>query len=220
MVSIRKYHIQDRKAVIHICWSTGYMGKSAAGRFDDSYLFGLLFCSYYIDYEPENCFVAVDSEKNQVIGYILSSLDSKKQEEQFQKIMIRKIALRAFTYTLWRHPRTFRVLWHFMRTWEDEPKTFNEKSLLESYPAHLHIDILPDYHRQGIGTQLVKTLENHLRNHNVKGVHLGTSDRNVKAVQFYQKLKFSVIYESSSGSGMWPDASDVKTLIFAKKITL
>lgn len=219
MVQIRGYQPQDRNAVINICWRTGYMGESAAGRFDDPYLFGLLFCVYYIDYEPKNCFVAEDEKTGQVIGYILSSLDSKKQEEQFRKNMIRKIAVRAFLYTLWRHPRTFRVFWHFKKNGEEETKILNEEVLLAPYPAHLHIDIIPDYQRQGIGTQLMETLENHLKDHNVKGVHLGTSERNTKAVQFYRKLDFKVIYEGPGGNGMWPDAPEVKPLIFAKKIS-
>lgn len=218
MVHIRNYQARDRKGVINVCWQTGYMGESAAGRFDDSYLFGLLFCLYYIDYEPENCFVAVDEKTGQIIGYILSSINSKEQEKQFRKKMIPKITLRAFLYTLWRHPRTFQVLWHFKKIWEDEPKIPNEETLLAPYPAHLHIDILPEYQRQGIGTQLVEILENHLKNLNVKGIHLGTSEQNVYAVQFYQKLNFSVIYEGPSGYGMWPDTPEVKPLIFAKEI--
>ncbi|MFX1517709.1 MAG: GNAT family N-acetyltransferase [Promethearchaeota archaeon] len=218
MVHIRGYEPKDRKDVINVCWLTGYMGESAAGHFDDPYLFGLLFCLYYTDYEPENCFVAEDEKIGQVIGYILSSLDSNKQEEQFRKYMIRKITLRAFLYTLWRHPRTFKVLWHFKKTWDEEPKIPNEKILLAPYPAHLHIDIIPGYQSQGIGTQLMSTLENHLIANNIKGVHLGTSERNIKAVQFYRKLNFSVIYEGPSGYGMWPDALEVKPLILAKKV--
>ncbi|UCG01227.1 MAG: GNAT family N-acetyltransferase [Candidatus Heimdallarchaeota archaeon] len=218
MTYIRNYQSKDRKDVINVCWRTGYMGKSAAGRFDDLYLFGLLFCLYYTDYEPENCFVAEDEKTGQVIGYILSSLDSKKQEEQFRKYMIRKIVLRAFFYTLWRYPRTFKVFWHFKERWDEEPKIPNIESLLEPYPAHLHIDIIQNYQRQGIGTELMEALENHFKDRNVTGVHLGTSDRNIKAVNFYQKLNFSVIYEGLSGNGMWPDTPEVKPLIFAKEI--
>ncbi|MFX1507383.1 MAG: GNAT family N-acetyltransferase [Promethearchaeota archaeon] len=194
------------------------MGETAAGRFNDPYLFGLLFCLYYTDYEPENCFVAEDEKTGQVIGYILSSLDSEQQEKQFRKHMIRKIALRAFLFTFWRHPKTFRVFWHFKKIFGSEPQIPNEKILLAPYPAHLHIDILPEYHRQGIGTHLMSTLENHLKENGVKGVHLGTSERNIKAVQFYQKLNFSIIYEGPSGYGMWPDTPEVKSLIFAKAI--
>ncbi len=194
------------------------MGEGAAGRFDDAYLFGLLFCLYYVDYEPENCFLAVDEKIGLVVGYILSSLDSKRQEEQFRKKVISKIIRRAFLYTLWRHPRTFRVFWHFKKVHQERPKIPNEETLLAPYPAHLHIDILPQYHRQGIGTKLMKRMETHFKTQKVKGVHLGTSEQNTKAIPFYHNLGFSVIYKGSSVYGMWPDAPEVKELIFAKKL--
>ncbi len=218
VVRIRRYQPQDRKAIINVCWRTGYMGEEAAGRFDDPYLFALLFCLYYVTYEPENCFVAVNEERSQVIGYVLSSLDSKRQEERFRKKIISKIIRRAFLYTLWRHPRTFRVFWHFKKVHQEGPEIPNEETLLEPYSAHLHINILPEYHNQGIGTKLMETLEDNFKTQKVQGVHLGTSERNTKAIPFYYKLGFSVIYKGPSGYGMWPDAPEVKELIFAKKL--
>lgn len=218
VVIIRKYQPQDRKAVINICWKTGYMGEEAEGHFDDPYLFGLLFCVYYLDYEPENCFVAEDENNGKIVGYILSSFDSKKQEEHYRKRMIPKILRRAFLYTIWRHPKTLRTLWHFKNSEESLSPLPNEKEFNSSYPAHLHIDILKEYQRQGIGTQLIQTLESHLHSHNIKGVHIGTGDKNFKAVPFYYKMGYSLIYESPPGNGMWPDAKEVKSLIFTKKI--
>lgn len=218
MVQIRNYQPKDRDDITNVCWRTGYMGENSAGHFDDPYLFGLLFCLYYVDYEPENCFVAVDEESSQVIGYVLSSLNSERQEKQFRKKMIPKIIMRAFLYTIWRHHRTFRVFWHFRKVFREDPGLSNKETLLAPYPAHLHIDILPQYHKQGIGTKLMKRLEAHFKTQKVKGVHLGTSERNTKAIPFYYKLGFSVIYKGPSGYGMWPDAPEVKELIFVKKL--
>lgn len=218
MVLIRNYQPSDRKAVMEICWRTGYMGEEAKGRFDDPYLFGLLFCLYYTDYEPENCFVAINEESDVITGYILSSFDYKKQEEKFRKFMISKIFRRVFLYTIWRRPKTFKTLLYFRKIERNSPPIPNEKELLSVYPAHLHIDILPEWHRKGVGTRLINTLETHLSSNGISGVHLGTSDYNVKAIPFYYKLGFSLIYEGSSGYGMWPDAPEVKMLIFAKKI--
>ncbi|MHA2247839.1 MAG: GNAT family N-acetyltransferase [Candidatus Hodarchaeales archaeon] len=218
MIQIRNYQPEDRNHIINICCRTGYMGEESSGHFDDPYLFGLLFCLYYVDYEPENCFVAVDEEHNQVIGYILSTLDSKKQEKQFRKKMIPKIIRRSFLYTIWRHHRTFRVFWHFRRVFQKDSGLIDEQTLLTLYPAHLHIDILPQYHRQGIGTKLMEKLETHFKIQKVKGVHLGTGERNTRAILFYKKLGFSMIYKGPSGYGMWPDASEVRGLLFGKKL--
>jgi GNAT superfamily N-acetyltransferase len=218
MVLIRNYQPFDRDEVIDICWRTGYMGEEAKGKFDDPYLFGLLFCIYYIDYEPDNCFVAIDEESKVIIGYILSSFDSKKQEKRFRQVMSPKIFRRAFFYTIWRKPKTFRTFLYFRKIENKSPPIPNEEELLSFYPAHLHIDILPKWHRKGIGMRLIHTLESHFASSGVSGVHLGTTDYNVNAVPFYYKVGFSLIYEGPSGYGMWPDAPEAKSLIFAKKI--
>jgi hypothetical protein len=64
----------------------------------------------------------------------------------------------------------------------------------------------------------MEKLENHLKKNRIKGVHLGTSDKNVKAVPFYYKMGYSLIYEGSPGFCMWKNNPDVKSLIFGKKL--
>jgi hypothetical protein len=63
MMEIRKYEQRDRDTVVTICHRTGYFGEDAAPYFKDAELFGLLFTAYYLDYEPEHCFVADDNGK-------------------------------------------------------------------------------------------------------------------------------------------------------------
>ena len=59
--------------------------------------------------------------------------------------------------------------------------------MLEGYPAHLHINILPKYQRKGIGHNLMNSLEIHLKEKNVKGYHLGVSTKNKQGINFYKK---------------------------------
>ncbi len=218
MVLIRLYSKEDRNSIIEICSKTGYMGDPVEEYFDDSHLFGLLFCLYYVDYEPENCFVAVDETTNQVIGYILSSFDSELQEKNFKEKIIKKIFRRVFLYTIWRYPKSFKAIRYMQKISKSAPKYEKEKELFNEYPAHLHIDILDGYQRKGVGSQLIEILERHLSKHQVKGVHLGTSDRNTKAIPFYYKMGFSLIYEGSPGYNMWKNYPEIKPMIFAKKI--
>jgi ribosomal protein S18 acetylase RimI-like enzyme len=98
------------------------------------------------------------------------------------------------------------------------PKIEKREEINIEYPAHLHIDILNEYQRQGIGSRLIQKLENHLKKNQIKGVHLGTSSKNVKAIRFYNKMGFSQIYEGPPGYNMWKEEPDVRSLIFAKKI--
>ncbi len=219
MIEIRKYKKDDRKGIIDICIQTGYMGEDARDRFDDHYLFGLLFCLYYVDYEPENCFVAIDDKEGTVVGYILSSLDSKVQKSAFTRKMIPKILIRVIFYSLWRYRRSFNIIRHMRRLESKQDNSFKQE-LVVDYPAHLHINVLPHYHQQGIGTKLLLRLEEHLLLNSCKGVHLYTSDKNIKAIPFYKKSEYNLLHSSPSLMGLWPDAPDVKTLIFGKKLKI
>jgi ribosomal protein S18 acetylase RimI-like enzyme len=64
---------------------------------------------------------------------------------------------------------------------------------LVDWPAHLHIDILPAYQRQGLGRQLMDTFTGALRKAGVTAVHLGMSSSNARARAFYDRMGFHVL---------------------------
>jgi len=66
----------------------------------------------------------------------------------------------------------------------------NHPHLLEQYPAHLHIDVLPEFQRRGWGKKLMETLVSKLQEQNVKGVHLVMAGDNVAAGKFYEAVDF------------------------------
>lgn len=55
------------------------------------------------------------------------------------------------------------------------------------YPAHLHIDILPEYQGQKVGTALMSALKEKLVSDNIKGVMLCVGKGNVRAIDFTKK---------------------------------
>ena len=61
----------------------------------------------------------------------------------------------------------------------------------KEHPAHLHIDIHPDYQRQGIGTALLDHLTAYLRDQNIGSVMLNVAADNDGAIRFYEKYGFS-----------------------------
>jgi GNAT superfamily N-acetyltransferase len=61
--------------------------------------------------------------------------------------------------------------------------------LVEEYPAHLHIDLLPEYQRKGFGRQLIDMFCEKLRWDEVKGVHLIMAAENLNGM-FYERLGF------------------------------
>lgn len=61
--------------------------------------------------------------------------------------------------------------------------------LVEEYPAHLHIDLLPGYQRRGFRRQLMEVFCEKLRRDGVKGVHLGMALENQNGI-FYERMRF------------------------------
>jgi ribosomal protein S18 acetylase RimI-like enzyme len=61
---------------------------------------------------------------------------------------------------------------------------------LAQYPAHLHIDLLPQGQRRGLGRRLLDTLRAALAERGVPGVHLGMDPANTGARAFYDAYGF------------------------------
>lgn len=134
------------------------------------------FCNYYIEQEPQNCFVGADEDT--VAGYILCTENSRAWAEAFPKL--------------------------YVPDWDSSPVRVFYEGIMASplkyadrYPAHLHIDLLPQYQRQGLGTRLMDTLIEHLKGKGVSGLMLGVAKNNEKGQNFYRKYGFEVIGEGN-----------------------
>ncbi len=220
MVVIRKAKKSDIKDIVHVCYKTGYMGEDCTGHFSDEKLFGFLFSQYYPEYERDHSFVAEHDGK--VVGYILGSPDTRIQGKRYIAKMVPKIILRMLFYTTLRYNKDFRMFLReaviglkYLRLPKNTNNVPHEK-INEIYPAHLHIDILVKYQRQGIGERLMKTFLKHMKKLGVMGIHLGTSEKNTKAVPFYRKMGFKIV--RIDRGNLWPDEPDVRSITFAKKL--
>ena len=218
-IIIRNYRQADEPAIEDITYRTGFKGEDLTGRdfFDDRRLFFLLFIYYYTRYEPEHFFVAVDASNDTVIGFICGATDTAAQEKNFQKKVVPRIIARTFLYTSWRYPRTFKMLLRMMKGMGTVGDHDTAARVRAAYPAHLHINLLPEYQHKGIGTRLTQHFEDHLIGQNVRGVHLQTTSHNRKAVPFYEKLGFEILQETAIKGH--PLLDDLTLITFAKKLT-
>lgn len=181
MISVRKYEKKDFDGVRFACLnSTGEEYDPIVSEF-------ILhtFCDYYIEHEPENCFVLDDDGK--AVGYIICTENYDNYKEIFDKEY---------------QPLT-KPLGEEMYKWATE-STILQNKYKEIYSAHLHIDILPPYHRQGWGGKLLTALFDHLRSKGVKGVMLTAGADNLSAGSFYKKYGFEQleIYDTDVAFGM------------------
>jgi ribosomal protein S18 acetylase RimI-like enzyme len=172
-ISIRKYQESDRAQVQTICLATGSDQATQNKAFQDMLL--TAFCNYYIEQEPDNCFVATDGQK--AIGYILCAENADVWAKNFQELYVDRMdneAMKPFYSGIMNSPLQF----------------------ASEYPAHLHIDILPEYQRMGIGSKLMNALVQHLKDKGIRGLMLSVACDNVKGRQFYKKYGFQVLAET------------------------
>lgn len=71
--------------------------------------------------------------------------------------------------------------------------------MLQKYPAHLHIDILPEFQGQGWGRKLIEAWCEKIKGEGAGGVHLDMVKDNVGAKRFYEKLGFGVCEQVLDG---------------------
>lgn len=183
---IRRFEPGDEPAVTEICYQTGYMGESAAGRFGDRKLFAMLFAQAYPRFSPGTCFVAcVDSR---AVGYCFAVADSQEFGEWFAKHQRPFIVRHAALRTIWRSPGdVLRVV-----RWDRRPKA-DWRAIRAEYPAHFHVNVLPGYQRRGIGSRLLAAAMEALTQQRAGAVHLQTSSRNVAAINLYRRLGLTCI---------------------------
>jgi len=217
-IHIRSCQPVDELAIQEITYRTGYYGKDLTGRgyCDDDHLWFMLFIGYYTRYEPEHCFVAVETAYHKVVGFICGTPDTLNQEARFRKRMVPRIAFRLFGYTSWRYPRSFKNVFSMARNFGTGTVDAKNDPIIAQYPAHLHINILPDFQGQGIGSQLINRFEEHMCTLGVNGIHLGTTNKNNKAVPFYYKMGYEIVQESEIAPH--PEFDDLRFLMFAKTL--
>ena len=185
---IRPYREADRDGVIDVCIRTAAGGGDATGVYSDDLLMPEVFALPYLAYAPDLAFVVDDGGGVRVLGYVLGVADT-----------------RAFV-DWWRREWTpgFRSRHPSPGAPTGRAPAFTEEQLLEAgrdpdrmliaevdeYPAHLHIDLLPELQGRGFGRRLVDTLRKALADQGVPAVHLGLDAANTGARAFYDRLGF------------------------------
>ncbi len=173
-MTVRPYEEKDKENVRFVCLNSEGPCKSSkrAREFTLS-----VYCDYYIENEPENCFVAAD-ENGTAVGYVICTEDFDIFKEKFVNGYYTRLGK-----------------WEFRRRKSALRSIIPHEKYKQNYPAHLHIDVLPEYQRTGLGHRMTDALLEHLRSKNVKGIMLTTWIKNEKGRGFYEKYGFTLLEE-------------------------
>lgn len=186
--TLRPYAPADFAAISDICLRTGELGHDATGLYSSDELLSDIYARPYVLLEPELAFVLEHEQR--VRGYILGVADTarfvRRYREEWLPLLWRK-------YAHVDPPRT--------RDERTRHRAFNPEQMLipelDDYPAHLHIDLLPEYQRQGFGRRLMQRLLNALDERGVPGLHLTLAAANTGARAFYDRVGFQELPSST-----------------------
>lgn len=187
MAFIRSYRPGDRDAVYDICVRTADAGGDSRHLYPDSELVPSIFAGPYVELEPELAFVLDDGE-GRAVGYVLGVADTARFVTAFREKWLPAVGDRfpAPEGDGERTPSEFMAgLLH-----DPERMVLAE---LTAYPAHLHIDLLPEWQGRGYGRSLIAALLDALRARGVGAVHLSMLTANTGARAFYDRVGFHEI---------------------------
>lgn len=173
MYSIRKYTPSDKIRLRFICKETTDEANKKNQNLLES--IAIIFNDYFTEYEPDNIFVAVNDE-NIPVGYVICATNIPL----FRKKMLSEFSKRVRII----HPASIPLLLATVIAVYITKK---------HYRTHLHIDLLPEAQRKGLGTKLIDALCSHLASKDIKNVSVMTISKKSMGYKFYCKYGFRTI---------------------------
>jgi len=193
-LEVRPYRPDDRDQIARICLQTAAAGRDATGVYSDDALMPEVYALPYLEYAPDLAFVVAERDGSRVFGYVLGVADTAAFIDWYARAW--SPGFRS------RHPspgpptaaRPADREAHLLDAGSDPERM--RIAELDRYPAHLHIDLLPEIQGHGWGRRLIETLLAELEVRDVPRVHLGMDPANHGARAFYERLGFSELRSS------------------------
>jgi len=174
----------DMDALYEICLLTADSGVDATGLYGNPKLPGYVWAAPYGALEPTFAFLLTDGERR--LGYCIGVPDTAAFEARLDREWWPKVRaeLVGFTPTAKYDEMVLGKI--------NTPERHDADQLVD-YPAHLHINLLPEVQSGGWGRRLIETELDALRKSGAKGVQLGVSPTNIRAQGFYKHVGFTDI---------------------------
>lgn len=181
---IRPARPADEADIFDICLRTADAGADATALFSDPRLPGYIWAAPYPKLEPDFAFVLADDSR--ALGYVVATRDTAAFAQRLETEWWPGVR-RAIAGLVPSRPSDEMAIERIMHP-ESHPAW-----LQADYPAHLHINLLPEAQSGGWGRRLIDTELDALRAAGVRGVHLGVAPTNERAKGFYRHVGFDDI---------------------------
>ena len=177
-VEIRLYRPADRADVYNVCVRTAAAGGDATGIYSSDDLMPDVFAGPYLAFQPDLAFVVDVGDR--VAGYVIAAADTRAFVERVRQEWVPTFASK--------YPEPSPTDAPIVAMGVDPERMLVPE--VDEYPAHLHIDLLPELQGQGCGRALIDTLRAELARRGIPGLHLTMDPANLPARAFYDRLGF------------------------------
>ena len=212
---IRSFAPDDTEPLRAICCTT-VADRPFLPWADDPRLACEFFLDPYLALEPASCFVA--ELHGNIVGYLVGTRDAKsfslRQSVHMQQRLLRllKMHVGATVTGRFRHFLTHYMLakayWNLLAA-RVHRRADSEYFDLERYPAHCHVQVLPEARGKCVGLALMLKFHEYLKANGVRGHHGAVVEESGRESfsQMLQALKFRFVHEKQF------TAREVKTLL-------
>lgn len=203
-IVIRPADESDAPSLSRICLLTGAAGLSAEHLHDHGELLGLVYAVPYVKLANTFGFVMVNDATAEVVGYVLGTTDTRAFEREAEETWWPPLAAK---YPVSDNAGAKAADVRYMKLFQKMHTT--PEGCIAFSPAHLHIDILPEYQRQGWGKVLIGRAVEFLRAQGIDGLWVGLDPKNENGKKFYARLGFKDIECPGANMGLrfenWKD---------------
>jgi GNAT superfamily N-acetyltransferase len=199
MFEIRPYGPSDLEALYAISLATGHEGNDASRLYEDGRLIGLIYSAPYASIEPQLAFVIEDDAG--VAGFAVGTLDTTRWHERLEAEWWSKLRRDypdpgVIPSTEWSADQRRA---HSIHHPERPPQR-----VVESYPAHVHLNLSARMQGRGAGALLLSEWMACASQQGGKATHVGVNRANARAVRFWSKQGFAQLQlQDGSSRTIW-----------------
>jgi ribosomal protein S18 acetylase RimI-like enzyme len=200
MVNVRPLQPCDIDALYAISLATGLAGCDASSLYRDRKLMGHIYSAPYAKLQPDHCLVAEDEAG--VAGFVVGTADTRAWERRLEREWWPPLRRQYPTpdetqMAEWSHDQRRIFAIH-------NPKPI-PAAVVQSYPSHLHMNLLPRLQGRGTGSRMFAAWLAMATARGIGPLHVGVNRENTRAVGFWHRLGFVEldIPEVHAGRPIW-----------------
>jgi GNAT superfamily N-acetyltransferase len=185
VIKLRQFRSGDLNALYAISLATGHEGGDASHLYEDAKLMGHIYSAPYALLEPTLVLVVVDGDE--VVGFAAGTIDTLRWEDVLERNWWPALRRQypdpeEASFASWTaDQRRASAIHHPERAPRD---------VVDAYPAHLHLNLLPGAQGQGVGLMLLKAWLELASKRGAAGVHVGVNRANLRALRFWSQNNF------------------------------